>query len=215
MFLKTLRGAAAGVAVGVVLSASLYAQPSWQQQSPAMKTVDPGVADMGPLATQGRVMPKDVRQPSQFDRVYEVEMNGQKFFARANGATIAVFPRSAYAFVGGTVIPIVPAGTKFFLGKLPDGARPVDTGQYAPPNSAARSPMLADSARPLGNWIDRSAAAGPERLDANMRSVGPVSEVSSTGVSLWENETYRISRLAELLDAARKARAGTRLGSAR
>lgn len=174
-----------------------------------MKPVDPGIADMGPLATQGREMSKDVRQPSGFDRVYEIEMNGQKYFARVNGGMIAVFPRSAYTSRGTAV---VPPNTTFYIGKLPANATLVDSGQTVSPNYAVRSATASatayDGARPFNNAVDLSAPA-PVSAQSNANTQNAVSmSVPPPTANLWENEDYRATRVAQLITAARQTRAG-------
>ena len=83
---------------------SAVASPSTK---PTLKPVDPGVADVDPLGTSTRILPKDLRQPANFDRVYEVELNGKRFFVRAHGGVYAVFPRSDYVQTNRGAVPIL------------------------------------------------------------------------------------------------------------
>lgn len=172
---------------------------------PQMKPVDPGVADMGPLSGPGRALSPGLRQPQGFDRVYEVEMDGKKYFARANGSTVAVFPRSSYVLMRGTVMPVVPAGTRFYLGGLPDGARPIPLSEM-PANYAGRALNLAAPARAQDTRVDLSAAGAMKA--SGLSGVRPVNiDLPASDGNVWDSEGYRIRRTAQLIDAARAARA--------
>lgn len=206
--MRTVPGIFGALSLAAILAASIHAQPAYQQQ-PALKSVDPGVADMGPLATQGRETSKDIRQPSGFDRVYEIEMNGQKYFARINGGMIAVFPRSTYNARG---MPVVPPGTTFYIGKLPANATIVDSGQTVSPNYAVRpasaSPSAYDGARPFNNAINLSAPTPVSAQSSAIAQNAVTMSVTPPTANLWESETYRVTRVAELITAARQSRVG-------
>lgn len=168
---------------------------------PVMKPVDAGVADMGPLSGPGRVVSPGLRKPSNYDRVYELELNGKKLFARQNGATVAVFPRSSYQWIGGTVEPVVPAGTTFYLNGLPDEVRTVSP-QEASENYAGRALELAKPVKSHDTRVDLSAAPSSAKDQPVLRFRSP--ETSDAG--LWQSESYRVQRTCELIDAALAAR---------
>lgn len=183
--------------VGTLACSALFAQQSTQ---PALRPVDPGVADTGPLNGPGRVQPVDMRQPSQFDRVYEVEIDGKRYFARGNGAMTAVFDRSNYVNYGGRAFPVVPAGTKFYIGRIPNSPPP-DSG---PPSkqSAAFPVNLSNAAKILGTSVDLSAAGVNQP-----QAPASASDSQSATSNLWQSESYRIRRTSQLIDLARALRA--------
>ncbi|MBX3380056.1 MAG: hypothetical protein KF805_08160 [Phycisphaeraceae bacterium] len=175
---------------------------------PKMKPVDAGVADMGPLSGPGRVLSPGLRQPSGFDRVYEVEIDGKKYYARQNGAMVAVFPRSSYQSVRGSATPVVPAGTTFYLNGLPDNARPISPEEM-PSNYAGRSQDLAKQVKSQDTRVDLSAGAlsAKNQPAAKTRSL----DVPASSGSVWQSEAYRVQRTGELIDAALAAQ--TRRGA--
>jgi len=170
---------------------------------PRMKPVDGGVADMGPLSTQGRSLSPGLRQPSGFDRVYEVEIDGKKYFARQNGSTVAVFPRSAYSKNNGRTTTLVPAGTVFYLGGLPDNARPVSPEEMSA-NYAGRPQDLAMPLKSQDTRVDLSAAAQSAR--GQVRNQPITLDLPPSSGNVWENESYRVQRTGQLIDAALAAK---------
>lgn len=92
----------------LALSGAAYAQQD-------LKAVDPNVGDRGPLATSFREASLDLRQPTNFDRVYRVPGNEERFM-RASGALYAVFPRSIYVQTRSGSIATIPDGTVFYIG---------------------------------------------------------------------------------------------------
>ncbi|MGH7244360.1 MAG: hypothetical protein ACREJD_13190 [Phycisphaerales bacterium] len=181
-------------------------------QQPKLTPVDQGVADVGPLSGPGRVISPGLRQPSGFDRVYEVEIDGKKYFARQNGSTIAVFPRSSYVTQNGRSSIAIPAGTTFYLGGLPDNARLV-TPEEMSPNYAGMPQNLAMPIKSQDTRLDLSAnalsASAQTRSAAKSRTIS--FDVPASSGDLWQSENYRVQRTGELIDAARvaKARSGT------
>ncbi|MBX3388818.1 MAG: hypothetical protein KF691_05125 [Phycisphaeraceae bacterium] len=199
-------------------------------RQPALKPVEQGVADMGPLSGPGRVLSPGLRQPSGFDRVYEVEIDGKKYFARQNGATVAVFPRSNYTSFRGMVMPTVPAGTTFYLGGLPANARPLSPEEM-PSNWAGQPQSLAMPVKSLDNRVNLSAAPESARDQSSPLAMAnqPLSQAMASqpssqsareqfaprGVSIdvppsagsiWQSEAYRVQRTGQLIDAALAAR---------
>lgn len=170
---------------------------------PRMKPVDPGVADMGPLSGPGRALSPGLRQPSGFDRVYEVEIDGKKYFARQNGSTVAVFPRSAYSKIEGRTATLVPAGTVFYLGGLPDNARPISPEEMSA-NYAGQPQNLAVPVNQQSTRVDLSASAISARGQGRNQ---PISlDIPPSGGNVWESESYRVLRTSQLIDAALAAK---------
>lgn len=187
------------LAVPTLLCVLVHGQDGNQ---PRMKPVDGGVADMGPLSGPGRALSPGLRQPSGFDRVYEVEIDGKKYFARQNGSTVAVFPRSAYSRVDGRTTTLVPAGTVFYLGGLPDNARPVSPEELSA-NYAGRPQNLAVPVQARDTRQDLSAAAVSAR--GQNRNQRMVFDVPPSNGSLWQSEDYRVRRTGQLIDTALSA----------
>ena len=84
------------------------------QQTTPPEPIDAGVEDIGTLRTSERLMRHDLRRPASFDRVYQLR-DGTQRYVRANGAVLAVFPRSTYAPDGSGAT--VPPGTVFYIGQ--------------------------------------------------------------------------------------------------
>ncbi|MBL8885679.1 MAG: hypothetical protein JNK16_03385 [Phycisphaerales bacterium] len=189
-------GSLAILAVSTLMCLMVQGQNS---SRPLMKPVDPGVADMGPLSGPGRALSPGLRQPSGFDRVYEVEIDGKKYFARQNGSTVAVFPRSAYSKIEGRTATLVPAGTVFYLGGLPDNARPISPEEMSA-NYAGLPQNLAVPVNQQSTRVDLSAAAISARGQARSQPV--TIDVPASNGNVWESESYRVLRTSQLIDAA-------------
>jgi hypothetical protein len=197
------------------------AKPITKSGQPTLKPVDPGVADVGPLGTTGRVLPTDLRQPANFDRVYEVELDGKRFFVRAHGGVYAVFPRSDYVQTRGGVVPIVPAGTVYHLGSLPktelDPAHQ-DEATLNPANAKPARPARRDDSAPSNAApTPESAAARPapaarlkpaqrQNTEPPLSDAAPPVAQGREESSIWSSDMVRVSRTGELLDKARAAR---------
>lgn len=189
---------------------------------PSLKPVDPGVADVDPLASSGRVLPKDLRQPANFDRVYEVELEGKRYFVRAHGGVYAVFPRSDYVQTRRGAVPIVPAGTVFHLGTLPKNEVVSSPPEQAPPNPANARPARPgrqDQAAPSNAAPTAESAAAQPALTARpsptqrQTTEPPNSEAGAEIIqvreesTIWTSEMVRVGRAAALLEKARSIRA--------
>jgi hypothetical protein len=139
-----------------VVSPSAMAQSS--AVDPRMTRVDPGRQDTGPLATSSRVLPMDLRMPTDFEQVYQLqartgERSRAELFARRSGGITAVFPRSQYMQAGGGILAEVPAGTTYYLGKLPE--------------TITGSSMSSGERRRHSTYIDNAVPA--TRLDTSAR----------------------------------------------
>lgn len=169
--------------------------------------------DLGPLGSSLRVFPHDLRRPFDFDQVYRVpRLQGQPDqFARVSGAITAVYPRGEYLRTKKGVRVQVPAGTIFYIGRLPEPSR----YGYRP---GAQSETVPDPRAPerVGAVSTRDhAASSPVHSMANMNAhLGaddPVDEpaldapVPLPAESIFTSEHYRIARLSALIDEARRA----------
>lgn len=176
------------VLVATVMGAggTAFAQPQ-----PTLERVTPGIGDIGPSSVDTRVAPPDLRQPTGFEGVYRVGPPNPlgKFDARPlvriSGATLAVFPRSAYMVTRGGVMPQIPAGTIFYLGRLPDEL--TRAAEPRPPS------MLA---RPLGSHALELNLAADYAVATDGEAQGPDAEIP---IDMFRSEEFRRRRLAELL----------------
>lgn len=220
--MSVLCGVCASSAFAASTKPPAVSRSSDKGDQPTLKPVDPGVSDVGPLSGPGRVLPTDLRQPANFDRVYEVEIDGKPYFVRAHGGVYAVFPRSDYVQTRAGVAPIVPAGTVFHLGALPKNSdsKPEPDGSVTPPALAKPArPMRMDQAAP-GLAAPNAESAQPPPVPATRAKPAqrqdtqpPLSDAAPTirtpeppRDSIWVSEFYRAARTSELLDQARAAK---------
>lgn len=172
------------------------ASPSGSAGQPiGARRVEPVVGDTGPLAVSTRVPPAELRRPLGFDTVYELSIadafGGGRVFLRISGAVTAVFPRSSYRPSPGGAYAEIPAGTRFYIGSLPEELQPV-------PAAAASSAFSNDLAADF-------RVQNSEKPGADQR---PAHDVDPRIASVWTNEGYRQARVGQLLRQARAARAG-------
>lgn len=225
---RATRLAFLGIASAMMFSGTpVRAQPAAVVESRGGLTpVDPGVADRGGLGMSLRQLQPDLRVPTNFDRVYRVpgsvsgvpafpgaEPNDR--FARISGGLTAVFERSQYLRRTDRpgLIPIVPAGTVFYIGNPPWSSGP-GGGQLTggvPTAASAGSQALVRAGSPIDQGaVDRpvptsfrvdtrdQGAATPSVPPAGR---GPVS-VSRPSANVLTSEPYRRQRVRELLQAA-------------
>jgi len=191
--------------------------PPWQPG----KRVEAGVGDVGARAV-GRIEPRlDLRLPTGFDGVYQLNKTdifgtgspgepSQSVYMRMDGGLMAVFPRSVYRDAGpaggGGLIPQIPAGTIFYIGKLPAGL--VGAGKAAPFSPAGPAPDASQRG-------DSSAAPRPGARDTRLdyfldtRPVqapaagipNAVAEImpASPSITIWSDEQFRQRRLGRLM----------------
>jgi len=173
------------------LASVAAAQPGGRDGGLRWTPVEQGVDDRNPLAARLRAQPADLRQPTDFDRVFRLDpslgrrdatvrlfggagLRGE-VYARRSGGVTAVFPASSYKRTrGGLLRAEVPAGTVFALGDSVGGLLGADP-YPAPPATGA-------------NFVDLSAAgdAPPEP-----RPAAPL--------TIWSDDRYRRERLRALL----------------
>jgi len=163
-----------------------------------LKRVEPGITDSNPLAVGTRLIPVDLRAPTNFEGVYQFQRtdrfgNSETFFARTDGGLTAVFPRSQYVDSGGNLLAQVPPGTVWLIGGLP---KPTD--KPAPPRSETYLDLsirgnISDAPEPEGS-PDAAPAPAPSRPPAlNHRQPEPL--------SIWNSERYRRQRVGTLLQS--------------
>jgi hypothetical protein len=168
-------------------------------QQPVPTRVDPGSADVGPSRTSTRELQLDLRQPTSFESVYEIQRNnmfaspGQQttpFFMRQDGGVTAVFPRSTYANTRAGLLPQIPPNTVFYIGKLPTEFSTAKAG------------------RPHGaTWLDTSIASVEREREVAAAAPRPkTDQPQSPGRTIFEDEEFRKYRVARLLERAAAAK---------
>lgn len=191
---------------GIVFGPQSLAQSSIQSSDPrALRPVEQGVADTGPLSANRRVVPLDLRVPSGFDRVYQFGPSSSGKFARRSGGITAVFSRSTYAAGPSGSVPEIPPGTVFYVGKLPDtvfGGGVGGIGARSMPRSSASVDTSAlVSARPP--MPRPQTARQPDARDELRPLTTPAPHGRSTsGISIFNDERFRRRRVEGLLDRA-------------
>ncbi len=124
-------------------------------------------------------MDVDQRQQAGFDGVFQLSAldafgRGEALFMRIDGGVTAVFQRSVYTPSKGGLIPEIPPGTMFWIGRPP---------QSLPPRDTASQDL----------YLDLSAAQEPPPLLSH--------EPTVRTTSLITDEAYRVQRVQALLDS--------------
>lgn len=180
--------------IALICLAALAGTASGQQ----LERVEEIWGDAGPLNQSLRVLPLDMRQPVGFEHVYRFSDSSvsQPMMARIDGGLTAVFPASVYTSTRSGAVPLIPPGTIFYIG-TPNS----ESGTWRKPMSA--SPLGLQRRLRLG--LDPLRPVGVEKLVARPDGSGPpqtrtaATEPISTGVSIWESEAQRRSRISVLL----------------
>ena len=168
-------------------------------QQPA-KRVEQGLGDLGPTTMSLRDLQLDLRAPTGFESVYEVDRanpygapgeRSTPMFMRMSGGVAAVFPRSVYLQGKGGLLPQIPPDTVFYIGGLP---KTFSTGAHK-----AALPRA-------GNWMDLSVNTAVREEGADEAGTPPAPSVEhalTPQPSMFDDEEFRKYRVARLLDAAR------------
>ena len=155
--------------------------------------------DAGGLSKSLARGPATVGTPNDFSGVYQIPEDADSpyagWYARVQGAVIAVFPRGEYS--GGTAV--IPANTKFFLGGVPRNAagavkqrvRTVEAANGRIDNNAQTAPGLP----PLELARD---APMPVTVDTATDLAG----VRGAMAKLCGDAVYRANRVRELVERA-------------
>lgn len=183
---------------------------------PPLRPVDPTVEDVGPLGVSLRQLRPDLRQPLDFDRVYEIQADGRPTadrYTRMSGAVAAVFPRSQYTTTRNGIRIDVPAGTIFYLGGVPG---------TSPNRIAMPQHTWTEAVEPDINRLDRNSALDGDRplleqasgrtsVADNLRRTRPgtvaIGPQPLPDPSLFGNAQYRATRLRGLIRVAMEAHA--------
>jgi len=181
-----------------------------------LRRIDPGTADLSPNGASLRILPDVLRPPTGFEQLYAVPQgapigsrapgtvapgtdfsgSGERYFARADGGVVAVFPRSVYVPTQAGNIPLIPPGTVFHIGS-PESILGERSGG-SPSTPSTTSPWRVNTRVDLR--VDRSlAGAGAREAERGLR------QPRRRPGSICTDEPYRRRRVAELLDAAHRA----------
>lgn len=210
--------------------------------------IEQNVEDANHLAVSQRLLPVDLRAPTNFEHVYRIPTSGpntpawaqtQPMFARASGALTAIFPQSSYVPTRRGLAAEIPAGTVFTLTDPTKFLNPQSqSSALNNTHSSDTSPNQPAAARPPGRAVPLSAreqltvstpeGSGPNASSfraqsAAVRSQLPAAQPTAPalrstatnlhadergelrappkpeGVSLWNNDTFRQQRVADLL----------------
>lgn len=186
--------------IAVVALLMLVQAASGQQ---ALKAVEENVGDLGPLSRSLRELGADLRQPTNFDRVYRTPGKDDRFM-RINGGLYAVFERSLYAPSKSGLVPLIPGGTVFYIGR-PSFLRDVE--QHT---SEEKSGLL--DKRSYSNRMDTrndvgqrsaetvsGAVSGPLLHRSAGRGVGAETRDQKVAATIINDPDYRAARIRQLM----------------
>lgn len=159
--------------------------------SPAPKRVQAGTKDRDPLTTSLEQIPPDFRHDDAFQGLYELLGGSSKTgrFMRTAGGLHAVFPRSEFVPTMSGDLPVVPAGTVFYIGPPPGDDRPATNVQSVSVDNRIYEAMRIDNA------ID------PDARPRFVRSVSRTERPIGEGVT---DEHYREALLRRISDRERR-----------
>lgn len=167
--------------------------------------------DSGGLSRSLAQAPAGLGVPGDFSGVYQIPDDADTpyagWFARASGATIAVFPRGEYTVGPDGVMVTLPANTRFFLGTIPLGGRKAGTDA----GTRVKPTMERVDARVDDRWrADEPTVARRPAPDAALPpTVDTAPDLASVSVAvekLCNDPVYRANRVRELIERASRTR---------
>ena len=169
---------------------------------PEVRVIEQGIDDVSPIAHSTRLAPKDLRLPSDFEKVYEITTpDGKTVYARIDRGIAAVFTRSEYSRSGQALIP---PNTVFHIGTS-DILNSQSTPAYTPTQAANRLDMgVPQNERQALAPASTAGRATPSRPGTTTSSEAqtPAPEAVPGPPSIVTNELYRRIRIAQLLQSA-------------
>ena len=159
-----------------------------------LRALDPHVGDMGPGTCSLREPRADLRQPCAFERVYALPGVNQSL-VRFDSGIAAVFARSEYTQTRRGVVATIPAGTVFYIGKLPDSLTKI-VPATAKSGLSAASPAVFSAAADRVPSGSSAATAQAKRVELR---ADKLPEAVPQVASIWGGEAERSKRLDQLL----------------
>ncbi len=184
-----------------------------QYDPKAVRPVEPGVGDINPIGISTRILPIDLRQPMDFERVYRVPGSsrgvgsmmqvGEERFARVSGGVTAVFARSDYVETKHGIRPAIPDGTIFYIGQPPilTPAASGSSQSTLPTSSAGGLVSTRYSAANVGNRVMPVDLRVQGVDDSSFRDVARSMKADEPepAPNIFTNEQFRRARLRQLL----------------
>lgn len=191
-------------------------------QTGDLKPLDQTVEDTSPLSISLREIERGLREPSAFDQVYRVP-NRDDLLMRIEGGIYAIFPQSVYAQGKNGTVPLIPAGTVFYIG-YPDLERfsqvDASTGQgegRVGDDPYGRINLKVDPRRARQTGVRRTklgTSAVPFRgLGRQRPERVPQTARQSVAPTIVTDADYRADRVRDLMQSAAKAAAASRVNS--
>ncbi|HYD02099.1 MAG TPA: hypothetical protein VEB22_12805 [Phycisphaerales bacterium] len=165
--------------------------------------VEQGRGDAGGLGTSLAKGPATTGTPGDFSGVYQIPEDADSpyagWYARVQGAVIAVFPRGEYIRTEGGMVAGIPANTRYFIGSVP-----LNT-----PGTAKRSPITVEridnrvDARPGDQRPEEPYVPAPDGLPPVTVDTATSAEgVRAAIEKLCSDPVYRAHRVRELVERA-------------
>lgn len=160
-----------------------------------LQPIDEGIADRGSGAVSFRRIEVDQRQDTNFDHIYTAP-GRPDLLMRRDGAITAIFPQSIYAVSKGGMIPMIPAGTIYFLGtpSCDDPCLPAPIAG-APTRSSVPDRDTRTNSAPMSAPIDARVSSSTYKPTPQRPAPDDTSAIMDSAA-----ERARIQRLREIAD---------------
>ena len=195
-----------GTSRKVVAAAAVLISAAAAHGQELLKPIEQGVADVDPLSVSLRDLSVDLRQPIGFEQVYRVP-GRPDLLMRADGGLYAVFPQSTYMESEAGAVPLVPAGTVFYLGRPQVSPLAWGGGLASVPEDRTglrvRSRVSMTPIEEGGAQRREQGVLAMPEPRAPRRDVGPVP--TAEGPAIVTDSAYRAVRVRELMRRAATA----------
>ncbi len=180
-------------------------------QSDDLRPLDQRVEDTSPLSRSLRTIERGLSVPTGFNQVYRFP--GQEdLYMRINGGIHAVFPQSVYSSGRNGPVPLIPAGTIFYIGRpdlgstsQADPSAPQDEGRVGEDRYGRLNLRLYPerTGQAEQRRISRSAVTVPfPSLDRRQPREGSAVVNHSNASTIVTDAHYRENRIRELMQSA-------------
>lgn len=146
--------------------------------------VEAGVEDRGALSDSLHVEQTNMRQDHAFEKLYKIA-GSDDVYVRKSGGLSAVFRTSAYVQTPRGDVPIVPAGTVYYIGEIPPQLVQ-QLGELQEPLEPSSTLIIAEMAIPRVGTLSSKTP-----LTKN--------KTPRYSIEFLENETYRRQRLTSFV----------------